>query len=347
MPPTNTAMKHQAIILGAALLALCSCAKKDETAAKAAADQPELPLVETDVVFVRQVPLSETYTANIEADNLNNIAPAQPNRIRKITVDVGDPVRRGQVLVELDNATIDQLKIQLDQMDRDYQRAAELLKIGSGTQMAVEQAKAQLDAARTQYENARENTVLVSPISGVVTARNYDPGDMSGSQPILTVGQITPTVKALIQVTENDLTLVRRGMEAQVKFDAFADRVFRGTVSRIYPTVDPATRTFGVEITIANPDGLIKPGQFAYVTLDFGQRSNVVVPDRAVVKQTGSGNKFVYVLSGGKVSFNLVELGRRIDDSYEIISGVADGDTVVISGQSRLADGVEVGILNQ
>lgn len=328
------------IPLAAAAIMLSGCSKKE--AATAAPEEEELPLVETDVVAVREIPLSETYTANIEAENLNNIAPATPNRIRRILADVGDPVRRGQTLVELDAANIDQLKIQLDQIERDYNRAAELLRIGSGTQMAVEQAKAQLDAARTQYQNARENTILTSPVSGVVTARNYDPGDMSGNLPILSVGQISPAVKAVINVTENDLTLVRRGMEAMVKFDAFPDEAFHGTVTRISPAIDPATRTFATEVTISNPKGEIKPGLFAYVTLDFGSRNNVVVPDRAVVKQTGSGNKFVYVYKGGKVSFNLVELGRRLDSGYEIISGVADGDSVVITGQSRLADGVSV-----
>ena len=328
------------IPLAAAAIMLSGCSKKE--AATAAPEEEELPLVETDVVAVREIPLSETYTANIEAENLNNIAPATPNRIRRILVDVGDPVRRGQTLVELDAANIDQLKIQLDQIERDYNRAAELLRIGSGTQMAVEQAKAQLDAARTQYQNARENTILTSPVSGVVTARNYDPGDMSGNLPILSVGQISPAVKAVINVTENDLTLVRRGMEAMVKFDAFPDEAFHGTVTRISPAIDPATRTFATEVTISNPKGEIKPGLFAYVTLDFGSRNNVVVPDRAVVNQTGIGNKFVYVYKGGKVSFNLVELGRRLDSGYEIISGVADGDSVVITGQSRLADGVSV-----
>ena len=329
------------IPLAAAAIMLSGCSKK-EAATAAPEEEEELPLVETDVVAVREIPLSETYTANIEAENLNNIAPATPNRIRRILVDVGDPVRRGQTLVELDAANIDQLKIQLDQIERDYNRAAELQRIGSGTQMAVEQAKAQLDAARTQYQNARENTILTSPVSGVVTARNYDPGDMSGNLPILSVGQISPAVKAVINVTENDLTLVRRGMEAMVKFDAFPDEAFHGTVTRISPAIDPATRTFATEVTISNPKGEIKPGLFAYVTLDFGSRNNVVVPDRAVVKQTGSGNKFVYVYKGGKVSFNLVELGRRLDSGYEIISGVADGDSVVITGQSRLADGVSV-----
>jgi RND family efflux transporter MFP subunit len=239
------------IPLAAAAIMLSGCSKK-EAATAAPEEEEELPLVETDVVAVREIPLSETYTANIEAENLNNIAPATPNRIRRILVDVGDPVRRGQTLVELDAANIDQLKIQLDQIERDYNRAAELLRIGSGTQMAVEQAKAQLDAARTQYQNARENTILTSPVSGVVTARNYDPGDMSGNLPILSVGQISPAVKAVINVTENDLTLVRRGMEAMVKFDAFPDEAFHGTVTRISPAIDPATRTFATEVTIYN-----------------------------------------------------------------------------------------------
>ena len=121
------------IPLAAAAIMLSGCSKKE--AATAAPEEEELPLVETDVVAVREIPLSETYTANIEAENLNNIAPATPNRIRRILVDVGDPVRRGQTLVELDAANIDQLKIQLDQIERDYNRAAELLRIGSGTQM--------------------------------------------------------------------------------------------------------------------------------------------------------------------------------------------------------------------
>ncbi len=93
---------------------------------------------------------------------------------------------------------------------------------------------------------------------------------------------------------------------------------------------------------IANGQERLKPGMFARVSIDLGSRNNVVVPDRAVVKQTGSGNKYVYVLNGSTVSYKRVELGRRLDNAYELISGIEDGDTVVITGQSRLADGVRV-----
>ncbi|MDE6120599.1 MAG: efflux RND transporter periplasmic adaptor subunit, partial [Muribaculaceae bacterium] len=262
-------------------------------------------------------------------------------------VEVGDHVRAGQELVTLDFSNIDQLRINLEQIEREYNRAVQLLEIGGGTQQAVDQLKAQLDAARSQYDNLLENTVLRSPLSGVVTARNYDPGDMTGSLPVLTVGQLSPVVKVMINVSEGDMRLLSRGLPVEVAFDAFPGESFQGTVNRIYPTVDTATRTFPVEVRIANAGERIKPGMFARVGLDLGTRQHVVVPDRAVVKQTGSGNKYVYVYKNGTVSYNRVELGQRLGDSYELLAGVEGGDTVVVSGQSRLADGVNVEILKK
>ncbi len=318
---------------------MVSCGKKDD---KAAVVVNELPVVAVDVAHRVEVPQNKVYTATVEAENINNIAPATPNRIKKINVEVGDRVARGQELVVLDKSSIDQLRINLEQTEREYNRAVQLLEIGSGTQQAVDQVKAQLDAARSQYDNLLENTVLRSPITGVVTARNYDPGDMTGSLPVVTVGQLSPVVKVMINVSENDLSKLKAGQPVDVTFDAFPEETFQGTVQRIYPTVDTATRTFQVEVRIANAGERIKPGMFARVSIDLGSKDNVVVPDRAVVKQTGSGNKYVYVLNGNKVSYQRVELGQRLDNAYELLSGIEDGDTVVITGQTRLADGIEV-----
>ncbi|MDE6043115.1 MAG: efflux RND transporter periplasmic adaptor subunit, partial [Muribaculaceae bacterium] len=183
-------------ILAAATGLLSACSKTETTATADAAE--ELPRVEAGVAEARDVPQQKEYTANVEAYNVNNISPAAPNRIKTITVEVGDRVRRGQTLVTLDRASLDQIKINLEQIEREYNRANTLLEIGAGTQQAVDQLKAQLDAARTQYKNAAENAVLVSPVDGVVTARNYDPGDMTGSLPLLTVGQLSPVVKIII-----------------------------------------------------------------------------------------------------------------------------------------------------
>lgn len=328
--------------IAAAALTLAACGKNESD--KTIEVQEELPLVVIDVAHSQDVAQSKSYTANVEAENVNNIAPATPNRIKTIAVDAGDRVTKGQTLVTLDRANIDQLRINLEQIEREYNRAVQLLEIGGGTQQAVDQLKAQLDAARSQYDNLLENTVLTSPITGVVTARNYDPGDMTGNLPVLTVGQLSPVVKVLIGISENDMALVRKGMPVTVALDAFPDETFEGTVNRIYPTIDTSTRTFMAEVRIANPGERIKPGMFARVGFDMGTKHNVVVPDRAVVKQTGSGNKYVYTYSNGRVAYKKVELGQRLGDSYELISGINDGDTVVIAGQSRLADNVPVQI---
>ncbi len=327
-------------------LLLSSCGKAEEKAA-ATSEADELPRIEIDMARRMEVPQLKEYTATVEAENINNIAPATPNRIKKINVEVGDHVRAGQTLVELDTSNAQQLRINLDQIEREYNRAVSLLEIGAGTQQAVDQLRAQLDAARSQYDNMMENTVLTSPVTGVVTARNYDPGDMCGSMPVLTVGQLTPEGKVMINVSENDMNTLRQGMPVSVTFDAFPGETFSGKIARIYPTVDTATRTFGVEVRIANGAERIKPGMFARVEVNLGSKNNVVVPDRAIVKQTGSGNKYVYVYSGGRVSYNKVELGQRLDENYELLSGIADGDTVVITGQTRLADGVEAIILTK
>ena len=329
------------LLSAAATLALTSCGSKDDQNNESNQIVEELPLIEVDVATSRDVAQAKSYTANVEAFNSNNISPSTPNRIKTITVEVGDPVSRGQIVATLDNSSATQLKVNLDQLERDYNRARQLLEIGSGTQSTVDQMKAQLDAARAQYNNVIENTVLRSPASGVVTARNYDPGDMTQSLPILTVGQISPSVKLLINITESDISGVSAGMPVSVSLDAFPDENFNGTISRIYPQVDPATRTVQAEVIVPNPNGKIFPGMFGRVSLDHGSVNRVVVPDRAVVKQTGSGNRYVYVYKDGKVSYNKVNLGQRIGTAYEVIEGVADGDTVVIAGQTRLADGVE------
>lgn len=328
-------------------LLLSSCGKAEEKAA-ATSEADELPRIEIDMARRMEVPQLKEYTATVEAENINNIAPATPNRIKKINVEVGDHVRAGQTLVELDTSNAQQLRINLDQIEREYNRAVSLLEIGAGTQQAVDQLRAQLDAARSQYDNMMENTVLTSPVTGVVTARNYDPGDMTGSLPILTIEQLRP-VKVMVNVSESEYPKVHNGMKVGIRLDVYGDEDFTGTVYLIHPTIDPATRTFTVEITIDNADERVRPGMFARVIMNFGVSSHVVVPDRAVVKQSGSGNKYVYVFnpSDSTVSYNRVELGQRLDNTYEVLSGVDNDAYVVITGQTRLADGVKVDVIEK
>ena len=207
-------------------------------------------------------------------------------------------------------------------------------------------AKLSLNITKKTYNNLAENTYLRRPINGVVTARNYDKGDMySMTQPIFVVEQIVP-VKMLINISESLFTQVHQGMEFNIEVDAYPGETFQGTVNLIHPTVSATTHTFPVEVVCQNTDQRLRPGMFARVTATFGVNHNIVVPDIAVVKQQGSGENFIYVLNADStVTYTKVELGRRLGDRYEIVSGLNEGDVIVTEGQARLKNGSAVQVI--
>ncbi len=336
------------LLVGGVCLASVACSSKKS--AEAAAEQPVVeakPKVTTAVVHIQDVDQQSVFTGNVEGYAVNNITPQQPRRITRLLVDVGDRVVAGQKVAELDNAALDQLKAQYENNKANFERSDELYKFGGESKANWQAMKTAYDVSKSTYENMLENTTLVSPISGVVTARNYDNGDMCGALPIFVVQRINP-VKITINVSESLYTYIKKGMEVAVEFDALPEQKFTAKVSRITPSIDAATRTFPVELVLANAKELIKPGMYARVIMNYGTRKNIVVPDVAVVKQLGSGNRYIYVYKqDGTVAFQRVELGRRMNDKYEILSGLADGDEVVTSGQIALKDGIAVELVNE
>jgi RND family efflux transporter MFP subunit len=321
------------------VLALASCSSKDEK--KAAAPKEELPIVEVVTIGEQAVPQMSEYTGTVEAFKTNNISSNSGARIKRILVDVGSRVARGQRLVILDDVNIAQQQISLANLKRELDRARELVKIGGGTQQAVDQLQAQYDATARAIRTMQENTVLTSPVSGVVTAKNYDAGDLPAGLPVLTIEQQNP-LKVIVNVNESEYPKVKRGMPVKVTFDTYGDEVFQGQVYLIHPTVDPTSRTFAVEVAITNRSDKVRTGMFARVGFNYGTTHSVVVPDRAVQKQVGSGVRYVWVYQGGEVELREVELGQRLEDRYEIKGGLTAGSQVVIAGASRLTDGAKV-----
>ena len=363
-------------LVAIAMICFACGQKKDENNSKqagqagaAAAAKPEVKIA---TVEVQDVPQVEIYTGTVESDVKNNITPNAPYRIEKIYCDVGDYVRKGQVLVQLDKTSLTQQSIQIENqklaienaklaMDNkgvELGRTAELYNIGGASKSEYDSAKLLYDQAVIAYNNAKkqlevlksqsnllgENTQLVSPMNGIVTARNYDDGDMFTSQPILTIEQTNP-VKLIINVSENYYKVVKPGMGVDIEFDAYQNDIFRGTVATVYPTIDQTTHTFPVEIMMANERQLIRPGMYARAKLVMSNVFRVVVPDIAVVKQIGAGDRYVYVYKDGKVSYNRVELGQHLENGFEVVSGVEQGEQVVIAGMSKLANGVEVQVV--
>ena len=339
-------MKYiKTLSLSALALLAVSCGNKSEEKAEATQAQEKVQ-VKIAKVTSADIPQTETYTATVESDVKNNIAPNASYRIEKIYVEVGDQVRKGQVLVQLDASSMQQMKLQLENQKVEFGRTEQLYQVGGASKAEYDNAKMQLDVISTQYKQLVENTQLLSPISGVVTARNYDNGDLysSGAGPVLTIEQTNP-VKVMVNISEEYYKKVYKGMSVDIDLDAYKGETFNGKVTVVYPTVDVATHTFPVEVTISNPAQKVRPGMFARATVNFGSLNHVLVPDEALVKQIGAGDRYVYVYKDGKVSYNKVELGQHIGTNYEIISGVNPGDEVVVAGQARLANGKEVEVV--
>lgn len=343
----NTIRKGFLLVAGtiAAATVMTACSgKTDEQAAKA---EDEAVRVEVAKVDFRPVEQLNMFTGTVEADVVNNISPQSAMRIKKVYVEVGDRVSAGQKLADMDPNNLDQLRMQMENNELEFKRVDELYKIGGTSKSEWDAKKLAYDVSKRNYDNIMENTVLSSPISGVVTQRNYDSGDMfSMGNPLFVVEKINP-VRLKINVSESLFTKVSKGMVVDFTLDVYGDEVFKAKVDIIYPTIDPNTRTFPVELVIENRDMRVRPGMFARVTLNYGVEENVVVPDRAVMKLTGSGDRYVYVVKDGKAEYRKVELGRRIDTEYEIRSGLNREETVVIAGQTRLKDGAKVEIVTK
>lgn len=338
--------KSARIIAGAAAVLLAAaCGRNGNNEEKTATAAEETHIVEVLKVSKETVPQDGVYSTTVQANILNNIAPQQGGRITRINVEVGDFVSAGQVLAEMDRAQLEQASLRFQNAEVEMGRVEQLFKEGGVSQSDYDQIVMNYKVAKSTYDNLLENTILRSPISGVITARNYDRGDMyTMSQPLFTVQQITP-VKFLVPISESDYTKVKKGDKVSISADALPGQTFEGSIIRLYPTMDAATHTFNVEVHVRNENRLLRPGMFARATVNFGDNFNVVIPDQAAVKMQGAGTRQVFVLNhDNTVSVRVVTLGRHFDNKYEVLSGLAEGDIIIVKGQTTLkaGDTVEV-----
>ena len=337
-------MKNKSAIIFA-LLAAVACGS-NESKTEQATPETVVPSVEVALVQARAVPQESTYASTVEAYAVNNIMPQQGGRIRKINVEVGDYVSKGQVLAEMDRLQLDQLALQIQNDNVEYERLKSLYQEGGVSKSDFEAAELGYKVRKSNYQNVEENTILRSPVTGYVTARNFDVGDMFAmSAPLFTVQQVVP-VKLLVGISESEYTKVKKGDAVSLTVDAIPGRTFHGKIERLYPVIDAATHTFKAEVVVPNADRVLRPGMYARVLVNFGSHNSVVVPDRALVKQEGTGTRFIYVLQeDGTVKYLPVKTGRHMGAEYEITEGLQDGWKVVVKGQAALRDGVKVNVL--
>ena len=330
------------VILCIAAVSFAGCTGKKGVTAVA---EDKGVLTKSAVAEEASVQLTEVFTSEIEPYKENDITPAASGvHIDRILVEVGDPVREGQLIVTLDPTQYTQQLVQLKTVEDDYNRLLPVYEAGGISTQQIEQAKAQLDVQREVVANLKKNIEVRSPISGVVTARNYESGDLFAQQPILHIMQIDP-LKVVANISEQYFPNVKVGMPVKLAVDIFPDEEFTGTVSLIYPALDPTTRTFKVEVKVPNAKRTLRPGMYARTTFDMGSKEGVMVPDVAVQKQVGSAERYLYVIVGDSVAERRsVKVGRQVGDRVDILSGIEAGEPVAVTALSKLFDGAKVDI---
>ena len=308
------------------------------------------------------------------------IRPRVGGYVRSISVDLGDSIEEGAEIARLDDdaqteavaladAALDvaQAQLQAQITDRNLSqktldRQKNLVTSGAGTSQQLEQSEAALSisSARVELEQAKvaqasadrlrakldlEELRLVSPIQGVVSARMIDIGNLAAPDaPLLRIVNLS-TVRTTVHVIERDYRLMREGLEADVRVDAYPNIVFQGKVSRVAPVLDEITRTADVRIDIPNSDRLLKPGMYTRVSLRSGtEREGLVIPVAALLD---GQRPAVFVVEGNPTHAQrrLIDIGATQGDFVEVTRGLVAGEQVVTLGNRLIVPGQAVSVI--
>jgi RND family efflux transporter MFP subunit len=312
-----------------------------------------------------------TVVGNLIGLQTVDVAPRVAGRLISISVQLGDPVRRGQTIgkvedreineqvrqaeasMEVSRATIRQREADLKVAELNFDRSKNLYARQLLAKQALDDAEsrylaavAQLDLAKAQQaqNDARlqelrfnlQNTVIASPVDGFIGRRNVDTGAMvSTNTAVVSVVEIS-RLKLVVNVVEKDLRMVTAGDVGVVEVDAYPGEKFNGKIARVAPVLDPSTRTAPIEIEIPNPGNRLKPGMYARITLTIEERKNVLVaPKNAVIDFENRRGVWIPT-DDARAKFVPVELGIEGTDTIEIVSGLQEGDRFVTTGAAAV-----------
>ena len=340
----NRFFKIVMLLLAAGCLVSCGDGgSKKATTTKKEAEKVKLQVLESERI-AKVLELSTT----LEGYETMNIAPSITGHIEHIYVEVGSRVSKGTLLVRMDQTQLNTTRINLNSTKVELDRVTALKASGSVSQQVYDQTKAGYDQLVETERFQNENTFVKAQFGGVISAKNYEDGEMYTGQPILQLTQIN-RLKAVINIPESYFPLVKQGMKVEVRSDIYPDQVFPATIEIVYPTVDAGSHTFQAKLNIPNASEKIRPGMYVRTQLALGETDAMVVPYQSVLKLTGSNDRYVFTNKEGKAHRVAVTLGQRYDDRIEVIpvtpGDLKEGDELVVVGQARLVDGCTLEIV--
>jgi len=331
------------IVAGMLIFGTACTSKNEKKTDTAKTEVKQAVPVKTMLVGQELITRNIDYTASLIPFEEVHLAPSAPGRIEKINVEIGDNVSKGQIVALMDRTNLEQARINLMNLETNYRRLDTLKKTNSISDQQYDQVKSAYNIAKTSYQFLQENTQLKAPFSGVVSGKYFEDGEIYSGSPVASVGK--PAIlsivqinqlKALIGISATYFPLIAKGMKADVKSEIYPDLTFDGEIYKIYPTIDNATKTFTVEVKIQNSNLKLRPGMFSKIQLNLGKGNAMLVPNIALVKQTGTNDMYMFVNKNNVAQKTLVKTGRMFDDKIEILEGLSIGDEIVVVGQNKL-----------
>ena len=343
-------MKNRFFLFAFCSLLLFSCGGNfDNPGGKGATTtKKEAEKVKVQTLEKERIAKTLELSATLEGYETMNIAPSITGHIEHIYVEVGSRVQKGSMLVRMDQTQLNTTRINLNSTKTEFDRVSALKQSGSISQQVYDQTKAGYDQLVETERFQEQNTFVKAQFAGVISAKNYEDGEMYTGAPILTLTQIS-RLKAIINIPETYFPLVRQGMKVNVESDIYPGQTFPATIEIVYPTVDATSHTFQAKLNIPNASEKIRPGMYVRTHLAVGEVDAIVVPYQSVLKLTGSNDRYVFVADGTTARRVAVTLGQRFDDRIEVIpvenGALQAGDQLVVTGQARLVDGVTLEIV--
>ncbi|MGN0236036.1 MAG: efflux RND transporter periplasmic adaptor subunit [Paludibacteraceae bacterium] len=329
-------------ILAAALLVLVGCGKQQEATTGGSGEGERVEIVELTTLHPREIQREITVSSNLQGYETVNIAPSLTGKIEHIYVEVGDKVCKGDSLVRMDQQQYKTTAYTIANLETEMQRMEGLIQTGSVSQQQYDQMKLSLDQTKESYKFMKTNTYVQAPFTGVISAKNYEDGELYSGQPIVVLTQVNK-LKTLVAIPESYIPQVKAGMRLSLRTSVYPDRVFPATIEVVYPTVDAASHTFQVKVVVNNEEGLLRPGMYVNTTIGLGKATIMAAPYSTVLKLIGANDRYVFINNNGYAKRVTVEMGQRFGDDVEITAPeIVDGVELVTKGEARLVDGVKI-----
>jgi len=312
-----------------------------------------------------------TVVGNLIGLQTVDVAPRLGGRLLSVSVQLGDPVRRGQVIAKVEDreiaeqvnqaeasmqvskATIRQREADLKVAELNFERSKNLFERQLLAKQALDDAEsrymaalAQLDLSKAQQSQneARlqelkfnlNNTIITSPVDGFIGRRNVDPGAMVNTNTAIVSVVDISRLKLIVNVVEKDLRNVTAGDVGVVEVDAYPGERFNGRIARVAPVLDPATRTASIEIEIPNTDKRLKPGMYARISLTVEERKDTLVAPKSAIIDFENKRGVWMPSEDRRAQFVPVTLGIEGPEQIEIVAGLKEGDRFVTTGAAAV-----------